>query len=293
MWLELSFFFCCPWASAVACRENSIFIPSSFSSQSLCVSHLSHTKASVLLHVCPSDFISLSWSFWHFLLCSASFNSHPCFPSACTEVFSSLVLSAGTVWYFSLLSTSSWTFPFSWAIINSANVCSPWPASAVTYSRLICSGVPLQMWDSVPVIFLCGCFFFFFFFHSLKAPLGEYFLFCAAFLSVLGSPWFFLHASQLQVTSHMSASSVEVQSAFKPGVWLDPFSLTTGVQLMVEYFWVLILSHRFASFISVPVGTVTLVLLWMSSVGILFTSVRTLQMLVLKANSKQTELHLC
>lgn len=162
MWLELSFFFCCPWASAVACRENSIFIPSSFSSQSLCVSHLSHTKASVLLHVCPSDFISLSWSFWHFLLCSASFNSHPCFPSACTEVFSSLVLSAGTVWYFSLLSTSSWTFPFSWAIINSANVCSPWPASAVTYSRLICSGVPLQMWDSVPVIFLCGCFFFFF-----------------------------------------------------------------------------------------------------------------------------------
>lgn len=133
----------------------------------------------------------------------------------------------------------------------------------------------------------------FFFFHSLKAPLGEYFLFCAAFLSVLRSPCFFLHASQLQVTSHMSASSVEAQSAFKPGVWLDPFSLTTGVQLMVEYFWVLILSHRFASFISVPVGTVTLVLLWMSSVGILFTSVRTLQMLVLKANSKQTELHLC
>lgn len=75
-----------------------------------------------------------------------------------------------------------------------------------------------------------------FFFHSLKAPLGEYFLFCAAFLSVLGSPWFFLHASQLQVTSHMSASFVEAQSAFKPGVWLDPFSLTIGVQLMVEYF---------------------------------------------------------
>lgn len=80
------------------------------------------------------------------------------------------------------------------------------------------------------------CLFFIYFNHSLKAALGEYFLFCATFLSVLGSPWFFLYASQLQVTLQMAASSVVAQSTFKPEIWLDSFFLTTGVQLMVEHF---------------------------------------------------------
>lgn len=137
-------------------------------------------SAFVLLYIFYLLPVLYSCSYWNvFISCSDC--------SYCSELLSSIVCSIGTSMNKFL------DFLFNWTIINSANVCPPWPAS---YSFLSPSCLYQCAFANVRQCPSSFPFFFFFLDHFLlKGSIRRTFSISGApALSVLGSPWFFLRA---------------------------------------------------------------------------------------------------
>jgi len=134
----------------------------------------------------------------------------------------------------------------------------------ITYPCLAYVSVPLQMWDSVQVLFLI---FSFFFNHSFNVALEEYFIFPAL--------WeFFI----LCVSSLCTSITGNLANTHLPALWVVwstflltkcfPWHLFPYSRSLIDG-WAFMMSHCLpyilAPFVSVSVDRVTLVLLWVLS----------------------------